>query len=136
MKTKKFSDDRGEIFAFNDLTEFKPKRLYVVKNWDKKTVRGWHKNIGENKLFVCVKGVIMFLTFADEHEVDIEKTILKEGESFQVLEGVWNGWKALTDDAILLGLSDAKLLDRDDERLDPHYFMSKKEKDYWAVRDR
>jgi len=129
---KSFVDDRGYLVQLFD-EDIKIKRCYVVSNFDKSTIRAFHKNFDEKKYFFVLKGSVKFVLSSDKN--DKQQTIILSSKNPQLLivpAGVWNGWKALEDDTILIGFSDKIMKEHKDERIDPFKFG----KDIWEVKPR
>ena len=122
-----FADERGKLVQIFEEARNLPKarRIYIVKNWDKTTVRAFHKNFSETKYFFVLSGAVKF------HLVDgrpssptyrqQDKIILSAEKPMALIvpAEVHNGWKGLTDDAMLLGIADTTMAEHKDERV-PH----------------
>ena len=126
----KFVDERGKLVQIFEEAEGLPKakRIYLVSNWDKKTVRAFHKNLSETKYFYVVKGVVKFQLIDDRPTSPTyrkQQTVILTSEKPVVLivpKEIHNGWKALTDDVLLLGIADATMAEHKDERVDENAF--------------
>ncbi len=125
-------DDRGFLWQLFEGDNIK--RAYVVGNFDKNTIRGFHLHREESKWFFIVRGSAKFVT-VKEKDGYIENFVLTEKRPavLQVPPGYYNGWKALEDGTILIGMSDKTLEEskKDDYRADPFKFG-----DVWKVKDR
>jgi len=130
VKRTIFCDDRGyfENIPF-ELPEFKGKRAYICRNFDKGMVRAFHYHEYESKVFICLKGAIKFIlypgckTVEDTHGVDYQVVVINEGsEALFVPCGYANGWQSLTDDTTLLTISNQTMEDSktDDIRFSPN----------------
>ena len=125
-------DDRGflwQLFEGNHI-----KRAYVVGNFDKGTVRGFHLHREESKWFFIVRGSAKFVTVNEKDET-VQSFVLSEKRPaiLHVSPGYYNGWKALENDTILIGMSDKTLEEskKDDYRADPFKFGN-----VWEVKNR
>lgn len=122
-----FADERGKLIQIFEETGNLPKarRVYIVKNWDKVTVRAFHKNFAETKYFFVASGAVKFHLVDDRPSSPTyrqQDKIILSAEKPTVLvvpAEVHNGWKALTDDAVLLGIADTTMAEHRDERV-PH----------------
>jgi dTDP-4-dehydrorhamnose 3,5-epimerase-like enzyme len=123
---KQFCDDRGFVSFINDLDLSKYKRFYLVQNHDKGFIRAWHGHMKESKAVICLKGAA---------KIGIAKMAPNEKPTFTVLSGsnpqaivipsgYTNGAMTLTDDCILMYLSDKTVEEShgDDHRLDWDHF--------------
>lgn len=140
-----FFDDRGfftnvPLDIFPD--GFNPVRIYFCENFQKGTVRGFHFHLKEAKVFVCLRGAVKFVLLTEEL---IEENIFfkqrctpwvftltaKKPQLLYVPEKWANGWQTLTDDTLLLGMSNVTVKDsvNDDLRIDPHKYD-----EYWEVK--
>jgi dTDP-4-dehydrorhamnose 3,5-epimerase-like enzyme len=131
LDLKSFIDDRGELVQLFD-QDFKIVRAYVVGNFDKNTVRGFHKNLEEWKYFYVVKGSVKFVIVENENNIKTIILSVKKPQLLIIPPNLWNGWKALEDDSLLLGFSNRVMTNHKDERLDPYAFG----KDIWEVKNR
>ncbi|MHA1364835.1 MAG: WxcM-like domain-containing protein [Candidatus Heimdallarchaeota archaeon] len=119
-----FVDDRGwlvQIYEKVDLPEMK--RMYLVSNFDKKLVRAFHKNFNETKLFYVIKGSVKFI-LSDGKET---KTIVISSKKPQLLvigSEIWNGWRSLEDETLLLGFASTTMAEHKDERCPPDSFKA------------
>lgn len=121
----KFEDKRGRLTQVYEKAEGLPdaKRIYIVKNWDKSTIRAFHKNFSEQKTFFVVSGAVKFQLVDDRPSSPTyrqqQKIVLTADKPviLVVPSEVHNGWKALTDDALLLCIADTTMADHHDERV-------------------
>jgi dTDP-4-dehydrorhamnose 3,5-epimerase-like enzyme len=126
----RFEDERGRLIQVFEESENLPKvrRIYVVKNWDKETVRAFHKNFFETKCFFVLSGTVKFVLMDDRPKSPTyrqQERIILTAESPKVLvvpAEVHNGWKAMTDNALLLGMADTLMSDHKDERVPQESF--------------
>ena len=118
INLKRNQDDRGildQIYDSNLPAEVK--RIYAVYNFSKETIRGFHKNLNEWKYFYVLIGSVKFVLIENGNK--IQEFILsdKVPEILIIPPNVWNGFKALEDNTLVLGLSSATLLEHRDERM-------------------
>lgn len=111
-----FCDDRGYFenipLNFPDL-EFEGKRIYTCSNFERGFVRAFHYHEHEAKIFICLKGAVKFVLFRGckktQDTVNIDPVIFTITDKLQ--KGIYippnyaNGWQSLTEDTVLLGLS-------------------------------
>lgn len=138
------TDDRGYLaMIFDD--DLDAKRIYVVGNFSKGTIRGFHGHMKEWKHFFVVKGTVKFVIVP--HKVDqgvdnpddfkdkIQTFVLsdKNPSLLSVPPKHYNGWMSLEEGTILMGISDKNLEDgiKDDYRVDPFIFG-----DVWTTKAR
>ena len=135
-------DDRGKLVQIFD-SDLNAKRIYIVGNFSKGVIRGFHGHMREWKHFFVIKGCAKFVVVP--HEVDrgvsdpskllgkIETYVLsdKKPSILSVPPHHYNGWVSLEDDTILMGISDKNLEEsiNDDFRIDPFTFG-----DVWGVK--
>ena len=101
------------------------RRIYAVWNFNKDTIRGFHKNFDETKYFYVVKGSVKFVVMKQLEgdtiisQSQIQEIILsdKMPEILVIPQDTWTGWKALEEGTILIGMSDKQLSDHVDERM-------------------
>lgn len=125
LEVPSFIDERGKLVQIFEETKALPRarRIYIVKNWDKDTVRAFHKNFSETKCFFVVSGAVRFHLVDDRPSSPTyrqqEKVILSAEKPTILIvpPEVHNGWKALTDDALLLGIADTTMAEHRDERV-------------------
>ena len=138
-----FVDDRGhftniplELPKFN----FKGKRVYVCDNFQKGTVRGYHYHKHEAKVFICLKGGIKFVLLPEDMMITIpapnwepEEFTLSENipKALYVPANYANAWQTLTDDTIMVGVSNVTVEQSmdDDIRQDPRLYHP----EYWET---
>lgn len=125
LEVPRFSDERGTLTQiFEEAKELpKARRIYIVKNWNKSTVRAFHKNFSETKYFYVISGVVKFVLVDDRKKSPTyqqKDTFVLTSEKPEILivpPEVYNGWKALTDDAVLLGIANTTMKEHRDERV-------------------
>jgi len=134
-------DDRGILWQIFDIKNDKLsfdgleylelpviKRVYKVENFNKDTIRGMHFHKREWKFFTVIKGSVKFVISQTEEVTDKTKTFVlscKKPEILIVPPNNYNGWKALEDGTVVLGLSNFSLEEslKDDFRILPTSFM-------------
>ena len=144
-------DDRGflyEVVHNYDMEKFG--QVYVVGNWCRKTVRGFHRHAELWDYFHIITGSALFvLVYQPDYQLDggendvivramlpppvIETFILSEHKP-QVLTvppGVWHGWISLSNDTRLLSTASTVYNKEtpDEERVSADYFGD----DVWKV---
>lgn len=130
VEVSSFEDERGRLVQIFEESEKLPKarRIYVVKNWNKDTVRAFHKNFSETKYFFVLSGTVKFVLVDDRPGSPTyrqEEKFVLTAEKPMVLvvpAEVHNGWKALTDGALLLGIADTLMSKHKDERVPQESF--------------
>jgi dTDP-4-dehydrorhamnose 3,5-epimerase-like enzyme len=130
-------DDRGFLYQIygNHKDKFPPvKRIYIVGNFSKGTIRGFHKHMDEWKCYFASTGSAKFVV-ADENK-NISTYILspKNPTILIVPPGYFHGWVSLEENTILIGISNKSLGEtvKDDIRIDPLAFG----KEVWEVEAR
>lgn len=137
-------DDRGYLAQIFDST-IDAKRIYVVGNFSKGVIRGFHGHMNEWKHFFVVRGCAKFVVIPHKVSEGVKNHDALKGKikSFvlsdrkPVLLSVppehYNGWVSLEEGTILMGISNKTLDDsiNDDYRLDPFAFG-----DVWSVKSR
>lgn len=132
-------DDRGFLYQVYQVDPALPeiKRIYVVGNFSKGTIRGFHKHQIEWKLFFVARGSSKMVLVKErgEEEPEIQTFILstKRPQLIVVPPGYYNGWMSLEDETLLIGLSTLTLEEslRDDFRVSPYKFG-----DVWEIKSR
>jgi len=139
-----FVDDRGHFTNIPLILpdfNFKGKRVYVCDNFQKGTVRGYHHHKHEAKVFICLKGGIKFVLLPDDMMIKMNSNVWKP-ETFTLSETIpkalyvpanyANAWQTLTDDTIMIGVSDVTVEQsmKDNIRLDPTSYHP----EYWKTK--
>lgn len=127
LEVPSFTDERGKLVQIFEEAGTLPRarRIYVVRNWDKATVRAFHKNFSETKYFFALSGAVKFHLIDDRPNSPTyrqqDKIILSAEKPIALVvpAEVHNGWKALTGNAVLLGIADTTMAEHKDERV-PH----------------
>ena len=136
-----FIDDRGLLWQLFDTKEEKItfdgkkyedypliKRIYKVENFSKNTIRGMHFHKKEWKFFIVLKGSAKFVISPTEKISKKTKVFVLSDRKPEVLivpPNNYNGWKALEEGTILLGMSNFSLEEslKDDFRIPPDNFL-------------
>ena len=125
-------DDRGFLWQLFEGDNIK--RTYIVGNFEKDTIRGFHMHKKESKWFFVPRGAIKIVT-VDSSSNDIQTFVLsdKQPAVLYIPPGYANGWKALEEQSLLVGMSDKTLEESkgDDYRSDPMEYG-----DVWSVKAR
>jgi dTDP-4-dehydrorhamnose 3,5-epimerase-like enzyme len=120
----KFCDDRGYVGFINELNLSNYKRFYTVENHEKGFIRAWHGHKEESKVVICLRGsALIGVMPLDYNENTAPVMTVLTGTSPKALVipgGNYNGAKTLTDDCLLIYMSDKSLGEShgDDYRLD------------------
>jgi len=129
-----FSDDRGVFFGLsNNLAEgLKIARVYLISNFGKGIIRGFHKHQKETKFFFISQGAAKFVAVRDGDEKDRMTFVLSDRNPVLLVipPGWYNGWMSLEDNTVLTALSTSSYQESaaDDERVEPYAFG-----DVWKV---
>jgi len=112
---KKFCDDRGYVSFINELDLSKYKRFYLVENHSKGYIRAWHGHEHESKAVLCLQGAARigivelppaFSSKPPESIPEMKVISATNPEAIIIPAGYANGAQTLTDDCILMYLSD------------------------------
>lgn len=97
-----YEDERGCLLpiVFNTLP-FKPKRVFVITNVPKNTIRGNHAHYKTKQILICINGEIDVILNDGDHETI---TRLKKNESILIDNLIWDSQKFLTHDTEVLVL--------------------------------
>lgn len=107
IQGKLFCDDRGSVSFINDLDLSKYKRFYLVKNHSQGFIRAWHGHKKESKVVVCLKGCAKIVLVPMDGSSSESKIISSQSPTAVVIPpGYYNGAMTLTQDCILMYLSD------------------------------
>lgn len=135
-----YVDDRGYLTqVIQESDEVSPplKRVYVVGNFGKGVVRGFHKHFKEWKCFFIARGAAKFVLIDDRDDSPTYKqidTYILSSTNPSILivpPGVYNGWMSLEEGTILIGMSNTNFDPTDDQRIDPYSLG-----DVWKVKPR
>jgi dTDP-4-dehydrorhamnose 3,5-epimerase-like enzyme len=130
-------DERGFLYQiYGGYADMFPevKRIYVVGNFGKGVVRGYHKHMDEWKSYFAVRGSAKFVTVDEEKRVSSHTLSYRNPAVLIVPPRYFHGWVSLEDETLIIGLSNKSLEDslKDDVRIDPQSFG----KDVWEVKNR
>jgi dTDP-4-dehydrorhamnose 3,5-epimerase-like enzyme len=120
-------DDRGYLYQiFGDYPGILPelKRIYIVGNFKKGTIRGFHKHNQEVKAYFTVRGAAKYVVVNPDSTITSYILSTRDPTVLIIPPTYPHGWVSLEDDCLLIGLSN-KTLDeslRDDIRIDPFAF--------------
>lgn len=129
VKLEYYSDDRGYLIpasnSVKDLTGRELKRTYVVGNYGKGVVRGFHFHKQEIKIFTIVKGAAKFVAINPENPENDRHIFTISDRCPQLIvipPGYANGWVSLEDGTLLVALSTSTFEEsvKDDMRYDPY----------------
>jgi len=141
----RFVDDRGHfenipLIVKDDNITFETKRVYLCDNFQKGTVRGYHYHRYEQKIFICLRGAVkfvllpgrMFKADGDLWKPQIFILSADRNDALFIPANYANGWQSLTDNTILLGMSDRTMEQSraDDIRSDP----TETHPEYWETK--
>ena len=130
---KNIVEERGRIVQyFNNDFPTDIKRIYIVENFNKDTIRGFHKNFNETKYFTVLKGSVRFVCINENNEIYTYTLSSKKPQLLIIPEKWWNGWKALEEDTLLYGMANTILEEHKDERCPYDSFGMK----IWEVKNR
>jgi len=132
-------DDRGFLYQIYERMPELPevKRIYLVGNFSKGMIRGFHRHEREWKLFFVARGSAKMVVVRENNRgsPQIWTFILttRRPRLLVVPPGNHNGWMSLEDNTLLIGLSTHTLEEslRDDFRVSPQKFG-----DIWEVKPR
>lgn len=129
-------DDRGFLWQIYGNYEGFPlvKRIYVVGNFSKGTIRGFHNHMHEWKCYFVAKGAAKFILVDKREEIRTYTLSTRDPSVLIVPPQFSHGWNSLEDDTLLIGLSNRSLEEskKDDIRTDPFKYG----KEIWEVKMR
>lgn len=131
-------DDRGflcQIFGNYEDRFPKARRIYVVGNFSKGTIRGFHKHEEEWKCYFVSTGSAKFIVVAEGKKEKSVYILSSRNPSVLVVPPrYFHGWMSLEDGTILIGISNKSLEESlcDDVRIDPFSYG----KEMWEVKAR
>ena len=136
VPVKIHADDRGFIYQiFQSSEQLFPevKRVYIVGNFGKGIVRGFHRHLEEWKYFFVANGSAKFVLVDENKKIDSYILSSKKPSVLVVPPKLYNGWVSLEDDTLLIAMSNKTLEEsqKDDYRTDPFAFG-----DVWTVKGR
>lgn len=131
-------DDRGTVSFVNNFDFKDVKRFYLVSNHSKGFVRAWHGHEREGKYVFVAKGscLVRFVPLNGLNE-DVKNKVLsdKQPSILFIPPGYANGFKTLTDDALVMFFSTSTLAEsgKDDIRFPANKWGGEKG---WQVEER
>jgi dTDP-4-dehydrorhamnose 3,5-epimerase-like enzyme len=130
-------DDRGFLYQVYGSYEDKfptVKRIYVVGNFSKGTIRGFHKHMDEWKSYFVPNGSAKFVVVDEKNTVSTYILSPKNPSVLVIPPKYFHGWVSLEEHTILIGMSNKSLEEslKDDIRIDPFAFG----KEVWDVKAR
>lgn len=130
-------DDRGFLYQIYGNYESKfpsVKRIYVVGNFSRGTIRGFHKHREEWKGYFVSNGSAKFV-IVDENKNMLTYILSSKNPTILIVPPEYfHGWVSLEENTILIGISNKNLEEslKDDVRIDPFTFG----KELWDVKAR
>ena len=130
-------DDRGFLYQiYGGYTDKFPdvKRIYVVGNFGKGTIRGFHKHEEEWKGYFVLMGSAKFVVVDEDKKVSTHVLSSKNTSVLLVPPKHFHGWISLEEKTMLVGISNKSLEEslRDDSRIDPFAYG----REMWDVKAR
>jgi len=130
-------DERGFLYQIVGNYEFpEVKRVYVVGNFAKGVIRGYHGHNHEWKAYFVARGASKFVVVGKEGARTIQSYVLtlRKPSVLIIPPKYFHGWVSLEDDTLLVGISNKTFQEslQDDYREDPFKYG----KEVWDVRPR
>ncbi|MGC9094156.1 MAG: WxcM-like domain-containing protein [Candidatus Bathyarchaeia archaeon] len=130
-------DDRGFLYQIYGNYEGKfpeVKRIYVVGNFGRGVIRGFHKHMDEWKCYFVVNGSAKFVVVDNNKNISTHILSSKSPSVLIVPPKHFHGWVSLEENTTLIGISNKSLEEslKDDIRVDPFTFG----KELWEVKAR
>ncbi|MGA2973237.1 MAG: dTDP-4-dehydrorhamnose 3,5-epimerase family protein [Candidatus Bathyarchaeia archaeon] len=129
------ADDRGFLYQFYKGYNFpEVKRIYLVGNNSKNIIRGFHKHLREWKAYFVARGTVKFV-LVDEQKAITNYILSDRKPSVLVVPPKYShGWVSLTEETLVIGLSNETLEGsmEDDFREDPFLYG----KEVWETKAR
>lgn len=137
LEVKCHVDDRGFLYQiYGNYPDKFPKvqRIYVVGNFAKGMIRGYHKHTEEWKCYFIASGSAKFVLVDEKKKISTYVLSSQNPSVLVVPPRYFHGWLSLTDNTLLIGLSNKSLEEsvKDDIRVDPFTFG----KEVWEVKPR
>lgn len=133
-------DDRGQVAFVNDFQFKDVKRFYIVSNHQAGFVRAWHAHRHETKYVMAMQGTVIAAAVAIDNwehpseDAEVYRYVLSAAKPsvLYIPKGYANGFKSLTDHAVLIFFSTSSLEESrvDDVRFEAHYW------DPWQIVER
>jgi len=134
-----YDDDRGFLVPLtNEIPSENISRVYIVGNFSKGIIRGFHYHVKETKMFYIIKGAAKFVAInPNDPDEKYEFVISERKPKVVVIPPKYaNGWVSLTDDTLLVSMSSRTYKEiieyKDDIRYDPFKWG----KEIWQVKAR
>lgn len=137
-----FIDERGQLCAFPAFDFLNVKRCYIVENFSRSLIRGFHGHKTEEKYaLVCCGSALFKVVKMDSFPNPSKKNTLygftlsyRKPEILHIPAGFAHGFKALEQGTKIIFFSTAtlSLSKKDDYRIPYDYYG----KDIWAVKNR
>jgi len=130
-------DDRGFLYQIYGNYEDKfpsVKRIYIVGNFSKGTIRGFHKHNEEWKGYFISNGSAKFVVVDENKKMSTYTLSSKNPAVLIVPPKYFHGWISLEENTMLIGMSNKSLEEslEDDVRIDPFTYG----KEVWDVKAR
>ena len=130
-------DDRGFLYQIYGSVKGYPqiKRVYVLGNHSKGTIRGLHRHSGEYKFYFAAAGSAKFVVEGPKGGKPVTYILSpRRPEVLVVPPGLFHGWVSLEEGTLVIGMSNYTLSEseRDDIRKDPFTFG----KEVWETKAR
>lgn len=128
-------DDRGFLYQIAGNYEFPEiKRVYVVGNFAKGVIRGYHEHKEEWKAYFAVSGSLKIVVVDEQGEISNYVLTSRKPSILVVPPKHLHGWISLEEDTLLVGISNKTLEESqaDDYREDPFKYG----KEMWDVKPR
>lgn len=95
-KYKYYIDQRGDLLPIElKNIPFKVKRIFVISNTPKNTIRGGHAHYKTQQILICIQGKIeVNLDYGNNKR---KKIVITQGEMVHIPKLVWDSQKFLTD---------------------------------------
>ena len=134
------ADDRGRVYFANEFDLEACRRLYMVENFSRGTVRAWHAHREERKWVIAVSGTALACCVriddwdAPSPDAEVHRFVLDAANPavLEIPAGFANGAMSLVEETKLLYLSDASL----DESLGDDIRYPARHWDPWHVAER
>ena len=108
LKNKVFKDDRGVLSVLDNLSvsAFAIERVYYISKTKADVPRGFHAHRKAKQVFTCIAGG--FTIYLDDGKEIKEVSLQEHGESLMIDKPTWLKYVPVSDNSILLVLSDTK----------------------------
>jgi dTDP-4-dehydrorhamnose 3,5-epimerase-like enzyme len=129
------ADDRGFLYQLYKSYHFpEVKRVYLVGNYSRNVIRGFHKHNEEWKAYFVGRGTAKFVLVNEQKEITTHTLSDRRPCVLVVPPKYLHGWVSLTEETLVIGLSNKTLEEsnKDDFREDPFIFG----KEVWETKAR